>query len=107
MANSVVGLGLASPPVQLSNTVNAISQKFIVPILGDNVFKDAGIKKIEAGTIGKDKKFIPIKGEVEVEPKLVGLGGALEGEVATGAGADITGIAQRVRVNPLYDDAPP
>jgi hypothetical protein len=39
MAQSVVGLGLASPPVQLSNTVNAISQKFIVPVLGDNVFK--------------------------------------------------------------------
>jgi hypothetical protein len=38
MANSVVGLGLASPPVQLSNTVNAISQKYIAPVLGDNVF---------------------------------------------------------------------
>ena len=43
MANSVVGLGLASPPVQLSNTVNAISQKFIVPILGDNVFKPSPV----------------------------------------------------------------
>jgi hypothetical protein len=43
MANSVVGLGLASPPVQLSNTVNAISQKHIVPILGDNVFKPSPV----------------------------------------------------------------
>lgn len=43
MANSVVGLGLASPPVQLSNTVNSISQKYIVPILGDNVFKPSPI----------------------------------------------------------------
>lgn len=43
MANSVVGLGLASPPVQLSNTVNAISQKYIVPVLGDNVFKPSPI----------------------------------------------------------------
>lgn len=43
MANSVVGLGLASPPVQLSNTVNAISQKFIVPVLGDNVFKPSPV----------------------------------------------------------------
>ena len=43
MANSVVGLGLATPPVQLSNTVNAISQKFIVPVLGDNVFKPSPI----------------------------------------------------------------
>jgi hypothetical protein len=43
MANSVVGLGLASPPVQLSNTVNSISQKYIVPVLGDNVFKPSPI----------------------------------------------------------------
>jgi hypothetical protein len=43
MANSVVGLGLATPPVQLSNTVNAISQKYIVPVLGDNVFKPSPI----------------------------------------------------------------
>ena len=43
MANSVVGLGLASPPVMLSNTVNAISQKYIVPILGDNVFKPSPV----------------------------------------------------------------
>jgi len=43
MANSVVGLGLATPPVQLSNTVNAISQKFIVPVLGDNVFKPSPV----------------------------------------------------------------
>jgi hypothetical protein len=43
MALSVVGLGLASPPVQLSNTVNAISQKYIVPVLGDNVFKPSPV----------------------------------------------------------------
>jgi hypothetical protein len=43
MANSVVGMGLASPPVQLSNTVNAISQKYIVPVLGDNVFKPSPV----------------------------------------------------------------
>lgn len=43
MAQSVVGLGLASPPVQLSNTVNAISQKYIVPVLGDNVFKPSPV----------------------------------------------------------------
>jgi len=43
MANSVVGLGLASPPVQLSNTVNSISQKYIVPVLGDNVFKPSPV----------------------------------------------------------------
>ena len=43
MANSVVGAGLASPPVQLSNTVNAISQKYIVPVLGDNVFKPSPV----------------------------------------------------------------
>ena len=43
MANSVVGLGLTSPPVQLSNTVNAISQKYIVPVLGDNVFKPSPV----------------------------------------------------------------
>lgn len=43
MAPSVVGLGLASPPVQLSNTVNAISQKYIVPVLGDNVFRPSPV----------------------------------------------------------------
>jgi len=43
MANSVVGLGLSSPPVQLSNTVNSISQKYIVPVLGDNVFKPSPV----------------------------------------------------------------
>lgn len=43
MANSVIGLGLATPPVQLSNTVNAISQKYIVPVLGDNVFKPSPV----------------------------------------------------------------
>jgi hypothetical protein len=43
MAQSVVGLGLATPPVQLSNTVNAISQKHIVPVLGDNVFKPSPV----------------------------------------------------------------
>lgn len=43
MANSVVGMGLATPPVQLSNTINAISQKFIVPVLGDNVFKPSPV----------------------------------------------------------------
>jgi len=43
MANSVVGLGLATPPVQLSNTVNSISQKYIVPVLGDNVFKPSPV----------------------------------------------------------------
>lgn len=43
MANSVVGLELASPPVQLSNTVNAISQKYIVPVLGDNTFKPSPV----------------------------------------------------------------
>ena len=43
MANSVVGMGLATPPVQLSNTINAISQKFIVPVLGDNVFRPSPV----------------------------------------------------------------
>ena len=43
MAPSVVGLGLASPPVQLSNTINAISQKYIVPVLGDNVMRPSPV----------------------------------------------------------------
>lgn len=43
MANSVVGAGLATPPVQLSNTVNSISQKYIVPVLGDNVFRPSPV----------------------------------------------------------------
>jgi hypothetical protein len=31
------GTGLAQPPVQLLNTTNAITQKYIVPVLGDEV----------------------------------------------------------------------
>lgn len=54
MANSVVGLGLASPPVQLSNTINAISQKYIVPVLGDNVFKPS---PVYWGLTREGKKF--------------------------------------------------
>ena len=115
--NQIVGGSNKSTPIETLNTAAKVAVKApkgatmvrvtdsagrtaiqdLKSVQGDNVFKDAGIKKIEAGTIGKDKKFIPIKGEVEVEPKLVGMGGALEGEVSTGAGADITGIAQRVR----------
>lgn len=34
---SVVGTGIASPPAQLVNTVQAIVQKFISPVLGDQV----------------------------------------------------------------------
>lgn len=42
--------------------------------------------KVEAGTIGKDKKFKPVKGEVTVEdktPKMVGMGGAVPSEFVT------------------------
>lgn len=36
-AAGVQGLGLAQPPVTLLNTVNSITQKYIIPILGDTV----------------------------------------------------------------------
>ena len=35
--SSVVGTGIASPPAQLVNTVQAIVSKFIAPVLGDQV----------------------------------------------------------------------
>ena len=53
----------------------------IKSVQGENVFQGADIKKIEAGTIGKNKQFIPVKGSVVVEPKMVGMGGAAKGEV--------------------------
>lgn len=37
---------------------------------GGNILQDAGIVKLEAGTITKDKKFTPIPGEVKVEEVL-------------------------------------
>jgi hypothetical protein len=36
-ATGAQGTGLISPPIQLLNTMNAITQKYIVPILGDTV----------------------------------------------------------------------
>lgn len=34
----VVGMGLTNPPIILTNTMNAITQKYIIPSLGDVVF---------------------------------------------------------------------
>lgn len=34
---------------------------------GANLYQGASIKKLEAGTIGRDKKFIPLKGAVEIK----------------------------------------
>ena len=51
----------------------------VQPISGvnkSNPFRGAGITKLEAGTIGKDKKFIPIKGDLTVENKTpISMGG--------------------------------
>jgi len=38
LAAGVVGMGLSNPPVTLVNTLNAITQKYIIPTLGDVVF---------------------------------------------------------------------
>lgn len=38
LAAGVVGMGLSNPPVTLVNTMNAITQKYIIPTLGDVVF---------------------------------------------------------------------
>lgn len=55
--------------VRVTDKSGKTSVQDLKSIQGDNVFQGAGIKKIEAGTIGKDKKFIPVKGEVTVEDK--------------------------------------
>lgn len=34
----VTGIGLSNPPLTLVNTMNAISQKYVVPTLGDTIF---------------------------------------------------------------------
>jgi hypothetical protein len=36
--NTVIGSGINTPPAQLVNTLNAVTQKYIAPLLGDNVF---------------------------------------------------------------------
>src|SRR5271157_2528393 len=36
-ASGAQGTGLSQPPVQLLNTANAITQKYIMPVLGDTV----------------------------------------------------------------------
>ena len=38
LCTGVVGMGLSNPPVTLVNTLNAITQKYIIPTLGDVVF---------------------------------------------------------------------
>ena len=38
LAAGVVGMGLSNPPVTLVNTLNSITQKYIIPTLGDVVF---------------------------------------------------------------------
>lgn len=38
LAAGVVGMGLSNPPTQLVNTLNAITQKYIIPTLGDVTF---------------------------------------------------------------------
>ena len=88
--------------VRVTDSAGRTAIQDLKSVQGDNVFKDAGVKKIEAGIIGKDKKFVPVKGEVTVEPSLVGMGGAIPPEFnqpggTVGAGADIYGIAARVR----------
>ena len=40
---------------------------------GDNAFRGVDVAKIEAGTIGKDKKFKPMKGDVAVEDRTPGI----------------------------------
>lgn len=52
---------------------------------GDNPFRGVDVAKIEAGTIGKDKKFSVMAGNVQVvdktkAPQMVGMGGAMSGE---------------------------
>lgn len=56
---AVYGTGINNPPAQLANTLSATTQKFIVPTLGDNIFKPSpafwGLtrkgKKFSAGAI--------------------------------------------------------
>jgi len=36
---------------------------------GDNIFRDAGIVRVEAGFINKDKQFKPIKGDIKVSER--------------------------------------
>jgi hypothetical protein len=55
--------------VRVTDAKGKMAVQSLANVQGENVFKGAGIKKIEAGTIGKDKKFIPMKGEVKIESK--------------------------------------
>lgn len=56
---SVYGTGMNQPPAQLVNTLSATTQKYIVPTLGDNIFKPSPVfwamlrkgKKFQAGEL--------------------------------------------------------
>ena len=65
--------------VRVTDSAGRTAIQDLKSVQGDNVFKDAGVKKIEAGIIGKDKKFVPVKGEVTVYPKLQPLGADVAG----------------------------
>lgn len=54
--------------VRVTDKAGKTSVQDLKSVQVQNVFKGADIKKIEAGTIGKDKKFIPMKGEISVGP---------------------------------------
>lgn len=55
--------------VRVTDENGKTATQSLASIQGENVFQGAGITKIEAGIIGKDKKFKPVKGEVTVEDK--------------------------------------
>jgi hypothetical protein len=63
-----------STMVRVTDNAGKTSIQSLANVQGENVFKGADIKKIEAGTIGKDKKFVPMKGEVKVEDKGISVG---------------------------------
>lgn len=62
--------------------------------------EDSDLYKAMAKTGYQDWRQLKAEAQtkpLDLGPGMVGMGGALEGEVKTGAGADIYGIAQRVR----------
>jgi hypothetical protein len=67
-----------------------VSVQALSNVQGENIFRGANISKIEAGTIGKDKKFVPMEGEVTIEPKQSRADAIAEfpkGQVSRGPGA--------------------
>ena len=68
-SNVKISVPKGATMVRVTDKAGKTSVQSLSNVQGENVFKGADIQKIEAGTIGKDKKFVLMAGDVAIEPK--------------------------------------